>query len=100
MNLFKKLGSRVKSLFTKKPKELPTPPQVDPSLTEALETLAKYAELLSSPSPETAPSEDYHSGDRLDNKRLALRLAAGDQVGVLHRIIDSSEAVQDEWAAL
>jgi hypothetical protein len=101
MNLFKKLGPWLKSLFGKKPKELPAPPpQEDISLTEALEALAKLAEQFVVASSETAPLEDYHSGDRPDNKRLALRLAAGDPVGCLQRIIEPSEDIIDEWAAL
>jgi hypothetical protein len=98
MNLFKKLGSWLKSLFGKKPKELPAPPpQEDLSLTEALETLAKLAEQFVDAQPEMAPSKDYHSGDRLDNKPKALRLAAGEYVGSLCRDIDPSSVLRTEY---
>jgi hypothetical protein len=98
MNPFKKFGSWLKSLFGKKPKELPLPPPPeDISLTEALEALARLAATLTDTPPETDPSEDYHSGDRPDNKPKAIRLAAGEYVGSICRDIHPSSVVRTEY---
>jgi hypothetical protein len=106
MKLFKKIGSWIKSLFAKKPAELPAAPQEMPSpsqqtdFMQAFAFLDRYALQLEGEVLKSPASEEYHSGDRPDNKRLALRLAAGEQVGSLQRILEPSDAVRDEWAAL
>lgn len=98
MNLFKKLGARVKSFFTQKVEELPVPPSRE--VKEALDVLERFAGNRVEDLSEPSTLGDYHSGDRPDNKRKVLLLASGAGVGRLRRIIKPSDAIQDEWAAL